>query len=128
MACSLSTGTAVSGQTIRSAGSALKLMSRYNANCALSCAGSHLRFCSTLPCMAATLSGSPAGLVQAWPVSVTPAIQGAARRIIPAARKALRARSCARLTSNAALSARTKEISQTPPTGANPASGPSSWL
>ena len=33
-----------------------------------------------------------------------------------------------RLTSRAALSARTKDSSQTPPTGASPASGPSSWL
>ena len=57
MACSLSTGTAVSGHTSRSVGRVLKLMSRYSASCALSCAGSHFMFWPTLPCRAATLSG-----------------------------------------------------------------------
>ncbi|MNL71366.1 hypothetical protein D3C87_1965060 [compost metagenome] len=87
----MSTGTAVSGQINRSTGLELKLMSRYSASCALSCAGSHFMLCSTLPWIAATLNGAPAGLVQACSLSAMPATHGPISSSTPAAMKPLRA-------------------------------------
>ncbi|MNH16291.1 hypothetical protein D3C79_759250 [compost metagenome] len=121
-------GTAVSGQTSRSTGFELKLMSRYRANWALMCSGFHLSSCSTLPCSAATVSGLPAGLVQAWFFSARPIAQGASSRTMATARNDLRARRRGRLHSSAAHRARQKEISHMPPSGARPDRGPSSWL
>ncbi|MNV80638.1 hypothetical protein D3C71_1742550 [compost metagenome] len=103
-------------------------MSRYSASCASMCAGSHFRSCATLPWIAATLSGSPAGWVQAWCFSARPSTQGASNSRQPMARNEVRERRRYRLHSSAAVNARVNDTSHTPPSGARPASGPSSWL